>query len=141
VAGGLQLEGPGGSAAGVDLRIPNQAITRRPAEAALRSEVDRSNALVPRRSAPAPGDIASLDATRSKKTGLKAFISSYRLSVGAGLFARIEPMTGEHIRGDDQASRLDIADPLGVGIDGRHVSWFPARGTQGRGSRAGRRRP
>jgi hypothetical protein len=75
VAGGLQLEGPGGSAAGVDLRIPNQAITRRPAEAALRSE-DRSNALVPRRSAPAPGDIArtALDATNSlKKDWIESF--------------------------------------------------------------------
>ena len=42
------------------------------------------------------------------------------LAVGACLFSRVEPVTSENALGEHQADWLDIADPLGIGIDRRH---------------------
>ena len=45
---------------------------------------------------------------------------AHRFAVGARLLRRVESMAGEDGRGDDEADRLDVADPFGVGVDRRH---------------------
>jgi hypothetical protein len=46
---------------------------------------------------------------------------THPFAVGARLFRRVQPVASEDSRGEDEADRLDIADPFVVGVGRRHA--------------------
>ena len=105
---------------GVALLDLEEEILRQRGPAGCASDLGRPPAERSVKESPRVFEGARINGLAASVVGLRRDERPHRLGVGARLDLRREAVAREHDRGDDEADRLNVAEPFVVGVDPGH---------------------